>query len=346
MPALFANNASGPLAASVGAAATTITLSSGYGAAFPAPDSAKGEYFFATLVNPSNLMEIVKCTQRINDSFVVQRAQEGTTARTYDVGDKLELRITAGGMASKMDLDGGVIYGPFKAYGNVSLGDSALDVITLRVGSIVNELPLAVTGTGAIDFQNPVTVNGSALLTVASTNILSNKTIDTGQGNIIRLSGNVLTAPSGSATLTFPNSTDVMVGRATTDTLTNKTLVGLAAGSTIFNITGGVQVAIGYRDVPQNRQDGNYAIGLKDAGGHIYSKNAGQQGITIPAYALVPLPIGMAVTIINNGSNDLIVGSGGPILIHANSSLTGNKTLIPKSVITALHVENDVWFLI
>jgi hypothetical protein len=345
MPALFANNASGPLAASVGPTGTTLTLSSGYGAAFPAPDSIKGEYFYATLVNPANQIEIVKCTQRINDSFVVVRAQEGTTARTYDVDDKLELRITAAGMASKMDLDGGAIYGPLKAFGSVELGDSALDTITIRAGSIVFGLPAAVTGS-ALDFQNPVTVGGSPLLTVASNNVLSNKTIDTATGNVIRLNGNLLTAPTGSATLTFPNSTDVIVGRATTDTLTNKTLVGLAAGSTIFNITGGAQVAIGYRDVPQNRQDGNYTIALKDAGGHVYSKNTGAQGITIPAYALVPLPLGMAVTIVNNGTNDIIVGSGGPILIHANSSLTGNKTLIPKSVITALHVENDVWFLI
>jgi len=345
MPALFANNATGPLAASVGPGITTITLSSGYGNAFPAPDSAKGEYFHATLVNPSNQIEIVKCTQRINDSFVVQRGQEGTTARTYDVDDKLELRITAAGMASKMDVEGGVITGPFKAYGSVELGDSALDIITIRAGSLVIGYPLAVSG-AAIDFQNPVTVGGSALLTVNSTNILSNKTIDTATGNIIRLAGNLLTAPAGSATLTFPNTTDVMVGRATTDTLTNKTIVGLAAGSTIYTITGGAQVVIGYRDVPQNRQDGNYAIALKDAGGHIYGKNTGAQGITVPAFALVPLPIGMAVTIVNNGTNDLSIGSGGPILIHANSSVTGTKTLPPKGVVTLLHVENDIWFII
>jgi hypothetical protein len=345
MPALFANNASGPLAASVGPTATTIVLSSGYGTAFPSPDSAKGEYFYATLVNPANQIEIVKCTQRINESFVVVRAQEGTTARTYDVDDKLELRITAAGMASKMDVDGDVITGPFKALGSVELGDSALDVITFRAGSLVLGVPMAVTGS-SVDFQNTVTVGGSPLLTVASASILSNKTLDTAMGNIIRLSGNILTAPTGSATLTFPSTTDVMVGRATTDTLTNKTIVGLAAGSTIFNITGGNQVAIGYRDVPQNAQNGNIALALKDAGGHIYSKNNGQQGITVPAFALVPLPIGMAVTIVNNGSSDITIGSGGPILLHANASTTGNKTLPPKGVVTLLHVENDIWFII
>jgi hypothetical protein len=345
MPALFANNASGPLAASVGPTGTTISLSSGYGNAFPAPDSAKGEYFYATLVNPSNQIEIVKCTQRINDSFVVVRAQEGTTARTYDVDDKLELRITAAGMASKMDVGGGTITGPFKAAGSVELGDSPTDIITIKAGSMVIANPLNVSGAG-IDFQNSVTLGGSPLVTAASTTIFTNKTIDTGQGNVIRLNGTLLVGTSGGGTLTFPAATDVMVGRATTDTLTNKTIVGLAAGSTIFNITGGVQVAIGYRDVPQNRQDGNVALALKDAGMHIYSKNNGQQGITVPANALVPLPIGMAVTIVNNGSSDIIIASGGPVLIHANATTTGNKTLPPKGVVTLLHVEPDIWFII
>jgi hypothetical protein len=343
MPALFANNASGPLAASIAPGGVTLTLSSGYGARFPAPDSAKGEYFYATLVNPANQIEIIKCTQRINDSFVIVRAQEGTVARTYDVDDKLELRITAAGMANKLDVDGGTVAGPLKVLGNVELGDSATDTVTIKAGSLVLANPLVVTG-AALDFQNTMTIGGLVPITVASADTLSNKTIDTAMGNVLRLNGNVLAASAGVATLTFPNTTDVMVGRATVDTLTNKTIVGLVAGSTILN-SAGAQIAIGYRDAPQNRQDGNYILALKDAGGHVYSKNVGAQTVTIPTFAAVPLPIGMAATIINNGTTDITI-SGGPTLIHANTTATGNLTLPPKGAVTALHVENDVWFLI
>lgn len=67
-----------------------------------------------------------------------------------------------------------------------------------------------------------------------STSIYSNKTLDTANSNIVRLNGNTLAAAVGTATLTFPTTTDTMVGRATTDTLTNKTISG--ASNTITNV--------------------------------------------------------------------------------------------------------------
>lgn len=51
-----------------------------------------------------------------------------------------------------------------------------------------------------------------------------NVTLDTAAPNTIKINGNTLTAAAGTATLTFPNSTTTIVGRTTTDTLTNKTL--------------------------------------------------------------------------------------------------------------------------
>jgi len=137
----------------------------------------------------------------------------------------------------------------------------------------------------------------------------------------------------------------VLVGRATTDTLTNKTIIGLTAASTI--LTGGATpVPIGYRDIPQNAQNANYALTLNDAGGHIYSKNSAAQTITVPAYGSVPMPLGVAVTIVNNGASDITISSGGPVLLHGNATTTGNKTVSPRGVVTLLHVENDVWIII
>lgn len=345
MPALFANNASGPLAASIAANGTTLVLSSGFGAPFPQPDAEDGEYFFATLVNASNEIEIVKCTQRINDSFVIERGQEGTTARIYDVGDKFELRVTAGGMASKLDKDGGVITGDLEIQGDVKIGGGSTNIIEWDIAGIHVANPITFTGE-PIDFQNTISVAGSALVSSAGAATLTNKTIDTGQGNIIKLGGNTLTAPSGGATLTFPNTTDTIVGRATTDTLTNKTLVGLHASSSILNGAGS-PVAIGYRDIPQNRQDGNYVITPADAGRHIYCKPGGGSTITVPSHASQPnLLVGAAVTIVHNGGGELLIASGGPILIHGNTTVTGNKTLASKGVVTLLKVENDLWFIL
>ena len=56
---------------------------------------------------------------------------------------------------------------------------------------------------------------------------LTNKTIDTAGSNVLKVNGNSLSASVGTATLTLPNSTDTLVGRATTDALTNKSVNGV-----------------------------------------------------------------------------------------------------------------------
>jgi hypothetical protein len=87
------NNAFGTLAAGINSSATSITLTTGQGARFPTLSA--GDYFYATLVDTSNNLEIVKCTARSTDVLTVVRAQEGTTARSYSTGDRIEIRITA-----------------------------------------------------------------------------------------------------------------------------------------------------------------------------------------------------------------------------------------------------------
>jgi len=88
-----ANNAFATLATGITDSETSITLSSGQGARFPVLGT--DDYFYATLIDVSNNLEIVKCTARSSDVLTVIRAQEGTTGRTYDPGDRIEIRITA-----------------------------------------------------------------------------------------------------------------------------------------------------------------------------------------------------------------------------------------------------------
>jgi ribosomal protein L18 len=89
----FANNAFGTLSAGITNSATSITLSSGQGARFPT--LAVGDYFYATLIDTSNNLEIVKVTARSTDVLTATRAQDNTTARAFAIGDRIELRITA-----------------------------------------------------------------------------------------------------------------------------------------------------------------------------------------------------------------------------------------------------------
>lgn len=84
---LFANNAKTTLAAPVNSSQTSITVSTGTGTLFPSP--AIGQAFKLTLVSSSSatVNEICLCTARSGDVLTVIRAQEGTTALPFLVGD-------------------------------------------------------------------------------------------------------------------------------------------------------------------------------------------------------------------------------------------------------------------
>lgn len=89
----FKNNVSSLIVGSLSASATSIAVTSGSGANFPSLGA--GDYFYATLIAPTGVFEIVKCTNRVNDVLAITRAQEGTSAIPFPDGSRIELRITA-----------------------------------------------------------------------------------------------------------------------------------------------------------------------------------------------------------------------------------------------------------
>jgi hypothetical protein len=110
------NNAFGTLNAGINSSATTIVLTAGQGARFPTLSA--GDYFYATLIDTSNNLEIVKVTARSTDTMTVVRGQDNTTARAYSTNDRFELRPTAALFNEKananeyLPLTGGTLSGP------------------------------------------------------------------------------------------------------------------------------------------------------------------------------------------------------------------------------------------
>lgn len=103
MRALLANNAATTLAAAITTTgATSLTVVSAVG--FPAP--AVGQYFFAQLLDASNIPELVKVTNVTSNTFTIVRAQESTSARTFISGSKVALVITAGTLNELVPADG------------------------------------------------------------------------------------------------------------------------------------------------------------------------------------------------------------------------------------------------
>lgn len=134
----LSNNAISRLASGITAASTSISLVPGDGALFPTLGA--GDYFPATIIKSDGSLEIVKVTARSTDTLTVTRAQEGTTAKSFNASDRIELRLTA------------AIIEAFDS-GKVSKsGDTMTGDLTMGVGTkIVME--------GSTDDANEVTID-------------------------------------------------------------------------------------------------------------------------------------------------------------------------------------------
>lgn len=152
---LFSNNASGSLASSITTSSTAITLTTGGGAQFPAISG--GNYFYATLTDSSNNLEIVKVTARAVDVFTVVRAQEGTTARAYAAADKLELRVTAAVLNSLPQLAADQTFSGANTFSSAPTLGTALAVASGGTGSTT------ATGSGATVLATSPTLTSPTL---------------------------------------------------------------------------------------------------------------------------------------------------------------------------------------
>ena len=94
----FENNATTTLGSAAASGATTMTVASGTGNNFPTISGS--EYFTATLWSAGSTTgvpnEIVRVTARSGDTMTVVRAQEGTTAQNWSVGDTFANYLTVG----------------------------------------------------------------------------------------------------------------------------------------------------------------------------------------------------------------------------------------------------------
>lgn len=133
------NNAISYLAANISAASTSITLVPGDGVKFPTLTA--GDWFPATLVKASGVIEVVRVTARSTDTFTVLRSQEGTSAQSFDAGDRIELRLTAGAAQSIQD----------SALGGVA-------ALQVQVDGIDTDLAAAVASIAALDASTDASV--------------------------------------------------------------------------------------------------------------------------------------------------------------------------------------------
>jgi hypothetical protein len=96
MTLLFSNNAQTTIAGSITNIATSVALAPGSGVEFPTPGA--GQTFVGTFNDAATglLYEIVSVTARSTDTLTIVRAQESTTALSWNAGDIFGNFMTAG----------------------------------------------------------------------------------------------------------------------------------------------------------------------------------------------------------------------------------------------------------
>lgn len=165
---VWTNNASSLLASSITSTSTTLIVTAGEGALFPA--IAAGQYAVGTLEDTSGNIEIVWVTGRTSDTMTIVRAEENTTAKAFASGSRFELRVTAGVLATLLQktgadiLTGTTILGgvlSMNGSGSIQNGEVAGAAIRGSPGQTNNQILVPADG-------EPATMGGSPLLTTSN----------------------------------------------------------------------------------------------------------------------------------------------------------------------------------
>ena len=213
MTQLFANNAASELASAVTSGAVSLALKTGDGAKFPTPSG--GDFFLVTLyqkVGQDEINhEIVKCTARAGDVLTVIRAQEGTTARAFAVGDPVELRLTAASLAAKQD---GI---PVISYED----RATLRTNTVATRAVVDGLGLFVFEAGSTEPDDDescfATATGRWLLEAVHWDVVDVWNLPDWPGSV--LYGTATSSITSVAAATQVSFTGTVTGAATTDSV-------------------------------------------------------------------------------------------------------------------------------
>jgi len=220
MTQLFINNFSTTISSTFGATDTVLNLSSTVGL-IPLTGANAGNYFLLTLFRRAGLNdsghEVVKVTSWVGNILTVVRTVEGAAASLFNIGDRVEARLTADTFKNKADLDSPVFINTPKAPTQTSTtNDTTIAttafVVTERTttATLTNKTFTApVLGTPASGVLTNATglpistgVAGLAagiaafMATPTSANLLAAVTDETGSGNLVFSISPTLTTPN------------------------------------------------------------------------------------------------------------------------------------------------------
>jgi hypothetical protein len=317
---LFANQAKTTLQLPALASATTITVANGTQVYFPNP--APGQGFNLTLVDKNNpsIIEIVLVTNVTNNVFTVSRAQEGTYARNWDIGDFAVNLATAGASTSFV-----------QTYG-LENGLYSADLINVnaQTGSIIEApvFPVDIANKGYVDAiaQGQKIKDPCNCATVANINLQGLPIIDGYQtviGNRVLVKNQEDATQNGIyvvSTTTWSRSADMSIWAE-------------VPGASVFVLSGNVNAATGWVAVaPQvGTIDLTPIIFYQTSGAGTYTAGA---GLTLTGNVFSITNTGVTAATYGSASSVpvLIVNSKGQI----TSALSTNISISPSQINAAI----------
>ena len=173
----------------------------------------------------------------------------------------------------------------------------------------------------------PISVTGNAATATSATNV----------------SGTVAVANGGTGVTSSTGSGSVVL--STSPTLVTP-ILGTPTSGNLSNCTADGTNKVGYLNMPQNAQTGNYTLVLADAGKHIYhAAGAGAATYTIPANGSVAYDIGTAVSFINLSTTAISIAITTDTMYLSSAGTTGTRTLAQYGTATAVKVTSTAWII-
>lgn len=169
--------------------------------------------------------------------------------------------------------------------------------------------------------------------TAALTQVIASTYGGTGNG-FVKFTG----PTSTEKTFTLPDATSTIVVQGGA--------LGTPSSGTLSSCTVDGTNGVGFINIPQNIQAGNYTLVLADAGKHIYhALGAGAATYTIPANGSVAYVVGTAISFVNLSATSISIAITTDTMYLGGTGTTGTRTLAQYGSATVLKITSTSWII-